>query len=309
VRAIALHADVLVATSAIWQTNCVIVRAGAGTGAGAGGSGGEGDGAENDVVSEGKNATERAADSEQAAGSRGETFVVDSPILPDELQALGALVEQAGFPVPSGLLATHGDWDHLLGRLAFGDLTLGCAESTAERMRASPGEAQRELRAFDREHFIERERRALSLGAVQALPVPGSCQIGARELALHPAPGHTGDGQAILIEWAGVLLAGDYLSPVELPVLGPGGTAEAYADTLQRLRPLVGHVEHVVPGHGHVLGRDRALEILEEDLAYVRDTGPSGSTRLRRSSRSAHPPRSAHPRRSAARRSSPPCAR
>ncbi len=252
-RAIALHADVLVATSAIWQTNCTVVRAGE------------------------------------------ESFLLDSPILPDELQALPALVEQAGFPAPSGLLATHGDWDHLLGRLAFPDLALGCAESTAARMQAAPGEAQRELRAFDEEHFIERDR-PLALGAIQALPVPGSCGIGERELVLHPASGHTGDGIAILIEWAGVLLSGDYLSPVELPVLGPGGTAEAYTDTLRRLRPLVERVEHVVPGHGRVLDRERALSILDEDLAYVREEGPSSSTRLRRSSRSARPLRSARPR-------------
>jgi glyoxylase-like metal-dependent hydrolase (beta-lactamase superfamily II) len=253
VRAIALHADVLVATSAIWQTNCAVVRAGE------------------------------------------EGFLVDSPILPDELQALPALVEQAGFPAPSGLLATHGDWDHLLGRLAFPDLALGCAQSTAARMQGAPGEAQRELRSFDEEYFIERDR-PLALGAVQALPVPGSCGIGERELDLHPASGHTGDGLAILIGWAGVLLTGDYVSPVELPVLGPAGTAEAYADTLRRLRPLVGRVEHVIPGHGCVLSRERALEILDEDLAYVRDVGPSSSTRLRRSSRSARPLRSARPR-------------
>jgi len=267
VRAIALHADVLVATSAIWQTNCAVVR-----GAGAGGS-----------------------EKGESAPRAGEAFVIDSPILPDELQALPALVEQAEFPAPSGLLATHGDWDHLLGRLAFPDLALGCAESTAARMQAAPGEAQRELRTFDEEHFIERDR-PLALGAIQALPVPGSCGIGERELALYPASGHTGDGLAILIEWAGVLVTGDYLSPVELPVLGPAGTAAAYTDTLMRLRPLVERVEHVVPGHGRVLGRERALEILDEDLAYVRDVGPSSSTRLRRSSRSARPPRSASPR-------------
>ena len=42
--------------------------------------------------------------------------MIDSPVYPDELEALGGVLEQAGFPV-SGLLATHADWDHLLGRL------------------------------------------------------------------------------------------------------------------------------------------------------------------------------------------------
>ena len=39
---------------------------------------------------------------------------------------LPAVLEQAGFPV-SGLLATHGDWDHVLGRLAFPGAALGVA--------------------------------------------------------------------------------------------------------------------------------------------------------------------------------------
>ena len=31
----------------------------------------------------------------------------------------------------------------------------------------------------------------LALGQVQALPVPGSIELGAEELELHPADGHT----------------------------------------------------------------------------------------------------------------------
>jgi glyoxylase-like metal-dependent hydrolase (beta-lactamase superfamily II) len=280
VRVVSLHPDVLVATSAIWQTNCVIVRAGGASETQAG--------VDSDGVGGGSGEV-------GGAGQTGESFVIDSPILPDELDALPALVEQAGFPKPSGLLATHGDWDHLLGRLAFADLALGCAQSTAARMQTSPGEVQRELRAWDETHFIERPR-PLSLGAVQALPIPGSCEIGDRELDLHPAPGHTGDGIAIAVPWAGVLLAGDYISPVELPVLGPGGSPEAYAQTLTRLRPLVERARHVIPGHGRVLDSVQALALLEEDLLYVRDVGPDSATRLRRSSRSARRPRSARPR-------------
>ena len=65
--------------------------------------------------------------------------MIDSPVLPEELDSLPGLLEQARFPAPSGLLATHGDWDHLLGRLAFPGLALGCAESTAARLAARPG--------------------------------------------------------------------------------------------------------------------------------------------------------------------------
>jgi glyoxylase-like metal-dependent hydrolase (beta-lactamase superfamily II) len=227
VRAIALHPDVLVATSAIWQTNCVVVREGE------------------------------------------ECFLIDSPILPEELDALPALVEQARFPTPSGLLATHGDWDHLLGRLAFTASPLACAETTSARLQRTLGETQRELRAFDEKFLIDR-RRPLALGRIQALPVPGLCGIGALELELHRADGHAEDGMAVSIPWASVLATGDYLSAVEIPSLAAtGGSGEAYLATLERLRALVQVAGHVVPGHGPVLDTTSALAILEEDLAYV----------------------------------------
>src|ERR1700738_4360271 len=133
-RATALHSDVLVFVSEVWQTTCTAVRSG------------------------------------------DEGFVIDSPVYPEELRAVPEVLEQAGFPV-SGLLTTHGDWDHLLGRIAFPGASLGCAESTAARLRAEIGDAQRSLRAFDAEHYVE-NRAPLALGSLQPLPVPGRLDIG-----------------------------------------------------------------------------------------------------------------------------------
>jgi glyoxylase-like metal-dependent hydrolase (beta-lactamase superfamily II) len=224
-RAVGLHADVVVAISRAYRTTCTLVRSG------------------------------------------NEAFVVDSPVFPDELEILPAIAEQAGFPVV-GTLATHADWDHLLGPYAFPAAPLGCAETTAARLISRPGEAQRELRAFDEEMYVERPS-PLSLSGAQTLPVPGHCGIGEQELELHPAEGHTEDGMAVWIPWARVLVAGDYLSPVEIPMLSETGSLSAYLATLDRLEPLVERAAHVVPGHGAVLGSDRALAILREDRAYL----------------------------------------
>jgi glyoxylase-like metal-dependent hydrolase (beta-lactamase superfamily II) len=241
VRAVSLHRDVVVVTSALLQTTCTVVH----------GDGGEGEG-----------------------DGKGETFVIDSPVLPEELELLHSLVAQAGYPPPSGLLATHGDWDHLLGRLAFPGVPLGCAESTADRLAAEPGGAQRRLRDFDDELYLERGA-ALRLGAVQPLPVPGRCDVGARELELHRAEGHTADGMAVMIGWAGVLVVGDYISPAEIPMLAPGGL-ERYRATLERLRPLIDAAAHVVPGHGAPMSSERALSVLEDDLAYLHSLAREG---------------------------------
>ena len=152
----------------------------------------------------------------------------------------------------SGLLATHGDWDHLLGRNAFPDAALGVAETTAARLSAEPGDAAARLRAFDAERLRERER-PLTLGqragAARARPLElgearsSSCT---RPTATRPTAWRSGLR-------GGVLVCGDYLSPVELPMLSDGGSRDAYLATLERLAPLVEQADAVVPGHGEVL--------------------------------------------------------
>lgn len=240
-RAVALHADVLVFLSDVWQTTCTAVRAG------------------------------------------DEGFVIDSPVYPEELRVLPEVLEQAGFPV-SGLLATHGDWDHLLGRLSFPKASLGCAQTTADRLAGALGEPQRKLRAFDDEHYVE-GRTPLSLGSLQPLPVPGRLGVGpTQELELHLTGGHTADGVAFWLPWLKVLVCGDYLSPVEIPMLSAGGSATAYLETLERLVALVEQAEWVVPGHGVPLGRERALEIAAEDRRYLQQlTSVGGAAVLPRS--------------------------
>jgi glyoxylase-like metal-dependent hydrolase (beta-lactamase superfamily II) len=203
-----------------------------------------------------------------------EALVVDSPVYPDELELLPALVERAGFDV-RGLLATHADWDHLLGRAAFSHAPLGCAETTAARLAAEPGQAQRQLREFDERHYVERPR-PLSLPSAQALPVPGYCEVGDRELELHSADGHTSDGMAVWIPWTATLVCGDYLSPVEIPTISPSGSLEGYRATLERLRTLVERADAVVPGHGPVLERERALTVLRQDDSYLQDLSRRG---------------------------------
>jgi len=234
VRAVAVHADVIVLVSRVWQTTCTAAR----------------------------------------AGSEG--FVIDSPVDPGELDALPGLLEQSGFPV-SGLLVTHADWDHLLGRVAFPATPLACGDDSAARLAAEPGGAQRALRAFDEEQYIDR-RPPLGLGGIQTLPVPGRLSLGEQqEIELYPAAGHTADGTAYLLAWTGVLVCGDYLSPVEIPRISENGSLEGYGATLERLRPLLERCDTVVPGHGGPLDRVRALAVLQEDAAYLEALARAGA--------------------------------
>ncbi|HLH64605.1 MAG TPA: MBL fold metallo-hydrolase [Solirubrobacteraceae bacterium] len=116
----------------------------------------------------------------------------------------------------------------------------------------------------------------------------------ARELELHPTGGHTSDGVAYWLEWARVLVCGDHLSPVEIPALSPSGGVHAYLQTLERLRPLVARCEWVVPGHGAPIGRERALAVLEEDAAYLGALRDLGESAPLPASRDDHVQRRAH---------------
>jgi glyoxylase-like metal-dependent hydrolase (beta-lactamase superfamily II) len=202
-----------------------------------------------------------------ALRSGEEAMLIDSPYLPDELDALPGVLAGAGFE-PDGLLATHADFDHLLGRIAYPGMTLGLCESSVERLHRSPGEAQRALRQYDDEFYVIRTA-PLALGQVQGLPVPGSVEIGDRELELHPAEGHTPDGMAIFDRAQGLLMVGDYLSDVEIPWISEGGSLADYRATLARLSPLVEQAATVVPGHGAPHDRDTTLRILDEDVDYL----------------------------------------
>ena len=210
-----------------------------------------------------------------ALRSGEEAVLIDSPYLPDELDALPALLAGAGFE-PDGLLATHADFDHLLGRMAFPGLTLGLGESSVQRMHESPGQAQRDLRQYDDEYYVVRPA-PLGLGQVQALPVPGHVELGDRELELHPAEGHTVDGMALFDRAQGLLIVGDYLSDVEIPWIH--GTLADYRATLARLAALVEDATTVVPGHGAPHDRETTLRLLDEDVDYL-DALERGEQRL-----------------------------
>lgn len=227
-RALSLHPDVVAVTSSVWRTSAVLVRGG---------------------------------------GEQPESILVDSPVLPVELDALRGLAEQGGFDV-RGLLATHADWDHVLGRLAFPDAALGLDERSAARLTDRIGEPQRRLREFDREWYLQRPA-PLSLGELQPLPVPGRLELGEQLVDVHDGSGHTGDGLILWLPWARTLIVGDYLSPVELPSWDETGSRALYRAALDRLAPLVADARWVVVGHGGPIGQEEALLLLDEDRDYL----------------------------------------
>jgi glyoxylase-like metal-dependent hydrolase (beta-lactamase superfamily II) len=93
-------------------------------------------------------------------------------------------------------------------------------------------------------------------------PVPG-------EIIEHEA--HAIGHAAVLLADRGVLLAGDMLSDVLIPMLDPRrpNQVAAYAEALNRLGAAAEHVDVVVPGHGAVAEGPEVAARLAADRAYI----------------------------------------
>ena len=202
------------------------------------------------------------------AGDEG--FVIDSPVYPDELEAVPEVLEQAGFPV-SGLLATHADWDHLLGRIAFPQASLGLRREHggAPGGRAGAGSARaagvrrgavrrRPQAARARRHPVAAGPRASLARAERprARAASGGRSHRRRDRVLHPLAARL---------WCAATTSRRSRSRGSRP----DGSVEAYLATLERLRALVARAETIVPGHGRPLERADAIRVLDEDVAYL----------------------------------------
>ncbi|HVL96797.1 MAG TPA: MBL fold metallo-hydrolase [Solirubrobacteraceae bacterium] len=190
----------------------------------------------------------------------GGALLVDSPYFPDELDALAAAAAPG-----ARLFATHSHYDHLMGRLALPDAPLLAGASTVAAVRREPERPARELAEEDARTYVRRAR-----------PLHVADIAFAEGLELIDAPGHTGDGSALVWpEDGGVLCCGDYLSDVEIPLLSWAGSLPDYHATLDRLEAVLPRVGLVVPGHGTPTGAGGARRRLAQDRAYL-ETIPAG---------------------------------
>jgi glyoxylase-like metal-dependent hydrolase (beta-lactamase superfamily II) len=198
-------------------------------------------------------------------------LLVDPGLQHHELACLADDLSASGRAVVAGF-STHPDWDHLLWHARFGDAPRYGTARCAAAVRTDP-----ETKARIADHLSETEiagQVPLDLyGLITALPA-GTAQLPwdgpAIRILEHQAhaPGHA----ALFVEDRGVLVAGDMLSDVLIPMLDLDGTADPIEDHLAGLRLLetvAGAAEIVIPGHGSVGGAGEVRARIERDRAYV----------------------------------------
>jgi glyoxylase-like metal-dependent hydrolase (beta-lactamase superfamily II) len=200
-------------------------------------------------------------------------LLVDAGVRDDELACLANDLSESGRTVVAGF-STHPHWDHLLWHADLGAApryaTARCAATVHERLPDAAAKAR--VRTMMPPDIVDDVPLDL-LGLVTGLPAGTALlpwdgpPVRIIEHRAH-APGHA----ALLVEERGVLVAGDMLSDVLVPMLDLNGTADPIEDhlaALTLLESVVDGVDVVVPGHGSVGGAGQARARIERDREYV----------------------------------------
>jgi glyoxylase-like metal-dependent hydrolase (beta-lactamase superfamily II) len=205
---------------------------------------------------------------------RAGVLLIDAGVLGDEMAAIADDLHGLGQAVVAGF-STHPHWDHVLWHARFGSAprygTARCAAAIRDEL---SGPHWKDSIAEWIPPDIAEQMSWDLFGLVTALPAEAERipwdgpEARIIEHQAH-APGHA----ALLIEERGVLVAGDMLSDVLIPMLDLDGTADPIEDYLAALRLLegvAGRADVLVPGHGSVGGAGQARERIDQDRAYVR---------------------------------------
>jgi len=213
-------------------------------------------------------------------GSSG-ALVIDAGITTDEIACLAADLRELGQPVVAGF-STHPHWDHMLWHPGLGEAPRyagnRCATTARERLSA-PGAKDRLASVIPPD--LGGQVPLDLLGQLTALP-PDSTHVPwdgpAIRLIEHNAhaPGHT----ALVIEEARVLVAGDMLSDILIPILDLGSSSDPvqdYLDALELLEAEAGNIDILVPGHGSVARSNQVAARIELDRAYLRTLRDGGA--------------------------------
>jgi glyoxylase-like metal-dependent hydrolase (beta-lactamase superfamily II) len=215
-------------------------------------------------------------------------LLIDPGITGDEMACLANDLRELGQPVVAGF-STHPDWDHVLWHAELGEAPRYGTARCAAHMRDLLSNADWKARVAEGLPPEIAEEVPLDLfGLITGLPA-GTTQIpwDGPEVRIIEHPAHAPGHAALFIEERRVLVAGDMLSDVLIPMLDDlnsnNDPTEDYLIGLQLLEGIADDVDVFIPGHGSVGGADQLRARIKQDRAYVqalRDGGGPDDPRI-----------------------------
>jgi glyoxylase-like metal-dependent hydrolase (beta-lactamase superfamily II) len=200
-------------------------------------------------------------------------LLIDPGLRSSEMGQLAGDLHELGQAVVAGF-STHPHWDHLLWDARFGPIPrYGTAANAAavQNVLSNPhwkdfvgGMLPPDI--ADQIPLDDLFGRITGLAAEAARVPWDGPQVRIIEHRAH-APGHA----ALLVEERGVLVAGDMLSDVLMPMLdlNAADPIEDYLAALQLFENVVSDVSVLIPGHGTVGRTDQVRARIEQDRAYL----------------------------------------
>jgi glyoxylase-like metal-dependent hydrolase (beta-lactamase superfamily II) len=195
-------------------------------------------------------------------GQDGGVLLVDPGWQQDELDDLSAELSARSLAPVAGF-ATHAHYDHVLWHPDFGDVPRWASPDTARIAGSHRDELLESLGDGYRPEVLVLTAR---LSVLPGLDIPW---LGPEsDVILHDA--HIVGHSAVWIAQLGVLIAGDMLSDIELPLPDDSANAlGAYRAGLEALAPYASIARYVIPGHGSITSDGTAR--IEADRAYLDD--------------------------------------
>ena len=204
----------------------------------------------------------RYATTSTAVFADREALVVDPCWDADELAGVGGFLSAAGAHCTAGL-ATHLHYDHVLWHPDLGDVPRWASAWAAGQWESERTTLVQPLIGDIPDDLVE------LAGHVTAIPSDGLPWSG-REIHLHAHDAHARGHLAVEIVDAGVLLAGDMLSDIELPYPDADEPdLTSYLAGLDRLAEVVRRCRALVPGHG--TPTYTPMQRLDADRRYLDD--------------------------------------
>ena len=195
-------------------------------------------------------------------GADGRCLLVDPAVTVADLARLAGWLAERGLRPVAGW-STHPHWDHLLWSAALGDVPrYATPRAVATAARELPGLISAVGEEAPGHDLTLLARLEPLLGREINWPGPRAVVLA------HDAhaPGHG----AVFLPEAGVLIAGDMCSDIEIPLLDTE-SPDPFGGYRRGLGLLAGTpgVRLVVPGHGHVGDQAEFRRRIAADLAYL----------------------------------------
>lgn len=204
----------------------------------------------------------------------GAALLVDPGVSVAETAALAAAVRERGWRVAAGF-ATHAHWDHVLWHRGFGIAPRWATARTVEALArdADAVRAAADADAPGHDPALVGALEALAPGTSWLPPhgqSPGGSGPGTSAVRVVEHDAHAQGHAALVVR--GVLIAGDMLSDVEVPLVDVTSTdpVGAYRAALDALEAAAQDVHALVPGHGSpALGPAAVAARFVADRAYL----------------------------------------